>query len=121
MTSGKTALYLAGGALFVACLAAANMPAPQTDRSDAGARQPEPVSPSALADEVRSQASRLQSRMAEAPVPENSARNPFTFAVLANKAHSTREIRAAAVEEAAAALPVPAPALTLMGIAEESI
>jgi hypothetical protein len=123
MTSRRSALYLAGGALFVACLAGANMPSPRADRP--GERSPagDADGPAALAEDVRSQATRLQSRMAQAPVPENSPRNPFAFAAPARSAASApahAPAPAAPVVEAAAALP-PIPALTLMGIAEEAV
>jgi hypothetical protein len=121
MTSRKTALCIAGGALFVAYLAAANMPSQQADRSDPRVPPPEPVSTATLADEVRSQVTRLQSRMAQAPVPENNPRNPFAFGVVARAARAApADIRAAVVDEPPAAL-VPPPALNLMGIAEESV
>ena len=118
MTSRKTALYLAGGALLVTYFAAANMPS-QGDRSPERPRPAETVSPAILADEVQSQAARLQARMAQAPVPEPSARNPFSFAPAPRA--TPAQVRAAVVDEAPVAFVPPTPMLTLMGIAEEAV
>ena len=122
MTSRKTALYLAGGALLVTYFAAANMPSQDADRSRERARPAETLTTATLADEVHSQAARLQTRMAQAPAPENSSRNPFSFGEV------PRAPRAARTDADAPAGPVapvpvvpPTPMLTLMGIAEESI
>jgi hypothetical protein len=121
MTSRRTALYLAGGALFVAWLAGANMPSPRPDRSGERAPAPDADAPASLAEDVRSQATRLQSRMAQAPVPENSPRNPFAFGGALRAAAVAPAHAAAPVIEAPAALLPPIPALTLMGIAEETV
>lgn len=118
MTSRRTAFYLAGGALLVTCFAAANMPSQQADRAGQRAPSANTVSPSTLADEVHSQAARLESRMAQAPAPEPSSRNPFSFAAAPPAAQ--RQVRAAVVDEAPAFV-APPPMLTLMGIAEESV
>ena len=119
MTSRKTALYLAGGALLVTYFAAANMPSQDADRSPERARPAETVSPGILAEGVHSQAARLQARMAQAPVPEPSSRNPFSFAPAPRAAPP--QVRAAVVDEAPVAFVPPTPMLTLMGIAEESV
>ena len=79
MTSGRTIRYVAGGGLLVAWLAAANMPAQDTDRSREPVRPADPVPTAAIAEEVHSQAARLQARMAQAPIPESNPRNPFAF------------------------------------------
>lgn len=118
MTSRRTAFYLAGGALLVTYFAAANMPSQEADRAGERAPSANTVSPSTLADEVHSQAARLQSRMAQAPVPEQSSRNPFSFAAAPAAQH---QVRAAVVDEAPVAFVPPTPMLTLMGIAEESV
>ena len=118
MTAGKTALYGAGGALLVACLAAANMPG--RDRPSAPERTPaQAKGPDAIASEVESQAARLQTRMAQAPVVEPNPRNPFSFGAVP-RPRAAQIVRAAVADEPAPA-PIPAlPMLTLMGIAEET-
>ena len=120
MTSGKTAMYGIGGALLVACLAAANMPG-----SDAPApRERVPAKapgPETIAAEVGSQAARLQARMSHAPIPEDNPRNPFSFGVTPRVPRAAMPTVHAAVADEPPALPVPQiPALTLMGIAEET-
>ena len=122
MTSRKTALSLAGGALLVTYFAAANMPSQDADRSRDRARPAEGLSTATLADEVHSQAARLQARMAQAPAPEQSSRNPFAFGQ-APRAPRVARADVSATVAVDAALPVvpPTPMLTLMGIAEESI
>ena len=120
MTSRRTALYLAGGALLVTYFAAANMPSQDADRSRDRARPAEAVSTATLAEEVHSQAARLHARMAQAPVPENTSRNPFSFGE-PPRARARPDVGATAVVEAAVAAVPPAPMLTLMGIAEEFV
>jgi hypothetical protein len=121
MATRKTALYLTGGTLFVAWLAAANMPSQDSPQPTDSARPAETVSATTLADEVHAQARRLQSRMAQAPVPENSSRNPFSFAARHRAERASQPIAAAVVEEPAPVPIAPPPMLTLMGIAEESV
>jgi len=117
MTAGKTALYGVGGALLVACLAAANMPS--GDRPAAPERtQSQSKSPDAIASEVESQATRLQTRMSQAPVVEQNPRNPFSFGAVP-RPRPAQIVRAAVADEPAPA-PPPLPMLTLMGIAEET-
>jgi hypothetical protein len=117
MTSRSAAVYGVGGLLLVACLAAANMPQ-GGDAFPARAPRQRPAAPDALAVEVSSQATRLRSLMSQAPVPDQNSRNPFSFAARAPRA--VAPIAHAAVAEEAAPLPPPLPALTLMGVAEET-
>jgi hypothetical protein len=118
MTAGKTALYGVGGALLVAYLAAANMPS--GDRPAAPERTPsQSKSPDAIASEVQSQASRLQTRMSQAPVPEPNPRNPFSFGAVP-RPRPSQIVRAAVADDPAPAPMPPPPMLTLMGIAEET-
>ncbi len=121
MASRKTALYIAGGTLFVAWLAAANMPSQDADRSAVPADPIGPSSPASLADDVSAQAARLQARMAQAPVPENNSRNPFSFADPPRPARASQPVSAAVAEVTPAPFVPPPPALVLMGIAEESV
>ena len=77
----------------------------------------------ALAADVQAQASRLRERLAQAPAPNSTPRNPFRFA----PAPSQRQVRAATTSpgtpEAMAldvAMPLAEPALDLVGVAETS-
>jgi hypothetical protein len=120
MTSGRTVLYLAGGGVLVAWLAAANMPSQDTDRTREPARPVAPAPAAAIAEDVHAQAVRLQARMAHAPAPERNPRNPFAFGATPRPRAAEPEVRAATVDPAAVFVPPP-PALTLMGIAEEYV
>ena len=121
MTSGRTVLYVAGGGLLVAWLAAANMPSQDTDRTREPARPVAPPPAAAIAEEVHAQAARLQARMASAPVPERNPRNPFAFGAIPRARAAESEVRAATVDAEPAVVVPPPPALTLMGIAEEYV
>jgi hypothetical protein len=122
MTSGKGAAYGVGAALLVACIAAANLPVDEPP--PARNARPAVAGPEALAGEVNAQAARLQARMAQAPVPDSNPRNPFAFGLEPRaRAVGTHDgmVRAAAVPDAAVVpYTPPLPALTLMGIAEET-
>ena len=118
-------MYGVGAALLVACLAAANMPS-EDPPSPARAARPAPVGPEILASDVRAQAARLQARMAQAPVPDPSPRNPFSFGLPARAAraavnHDGMVHAAVAPDVAPVSIAPPLPSLTLMGIAEESL
>ena len=119
MISRSAAVYGVGGVLLVACLAAANMP---QDREPAPARAPraQPAPPDALAVEVSSQAARLRTMIAQAPVPGTNPRNPFAFAAAPAPRADAATVHAAVAEEAPPVLPSPLPALTLMGVAEDT-
>jgi hypothetical protein len=117
MTSRSAAVYGVGGLLLVACLAKANMP---QESEPPPARRPRAAlpTPDAIAIDVQSQASRLQARMAQAPVPDANPRNPFSFGAAPRV--PSAPVRAAVADEPAAPLPPPLPALILMGVAEEA-
>jgi Tfp pilus assembly protein PilP len=124
MSTGKAAAYGVGAALLVAYLAAANMPS-EDPKSPARAPRPAPSGPEVLAGEVSAQAARLQARMAQAPVPDPSPRNPFSFGVRARAAraavnHDGMVHATVAPDAAPEAIAPPLPVLTLMGIAEET-
>ena len=126
MTSGKGAAYGVGAAVLVACLAAASIPSGEPASPERAAR-PAPAGPAALAGEVSAQAARLQARMAKAPVPDPSPRNPFTFGLPARGPAASNSmmgkagmVRATVALDAAPAYAPLLPTLTLMGIAEET-
>ncbi|HET7695119.1 MAG TPA: hypothetical protein VFK57_05375 [Vicinamibacterales bacterium] len=121
MSAGRTILYVAGGGLLVAWIAAANMPSQDADRASDRARAVPAVAPTAIADDVHAQAARLQARLAQAPAPENSSRNPFAFGMTPRHVRGAAPAAAAAVEEPPPVFVPPPPALTLMGIAEEYV
>jgi hypothetical protein len=105
--------------LLVACLAAANMPQESETPPDRRPRAAAMPTPDAIAVDVGTQASRLQARMAQAPVPDSSPRNPFSFGAPPHAARTPSAVPVAS-EEPAAPLPPPLPALILMGVAEET-
>ena len=124
MISRQAAVFGVGGALLVAYLAAANMPSDSAPSGDRAPRATGTAGTESLAAEVRSQAARLQARMAQAPAPDSNPRNPFSFGLKPRPERAAGRdamVRAAvASEPPPAALPPPLPALTLMGIAEET-
>ena len=110
-------MYLTGGALLVAWLAAANMPGPEAPAARPRAQVQTPA-PDAIALDVSAQASRLRERMSQAPVPHPDVRNPFAFGAPPRPHRAAAEALPPPVVETAPPIPA-APALTLMGIAEE--
>ena len=121
MSSKSAAVYASCGAILVACLAAANMPSQDPDAEMTHAARVVHVHPDALAADVQSQAARLHERMAEAPTPSAAVRNPFAFgAPRVQRAPRTTDVVHAAVADDAVPGLAPAPALLLMGIAEET-
>jgi hypothetical protein len=118
MTSRTAAVYGVGGMLLVACLAAANMPQERDAPAPRTPRRATLPAPEEVAMDVQSQAARLHSLMAQAPVPDQNPRNPFAFGAAPRASHAP--VIAAVAEEPAAPLPPPLPALILMGIAEDT-
>ena len=120
MSARKAVFVGVGVALLASYFAAANMPSQDLEPvRERPARSG--TAPGELAVEVSSQAARLHSRMAQAPLPESSPRNPFSFGVVP-QAPQPRTVRAAVAVDEPPAAPVapPPPVLTLMGIAEEA-
>jgi hypothetical protein len=124
MTLRKAAVYGVGAALLVAYLASANMPAPDSDPAARTVRPTATTGTESLAVEVRSQATRLHERMAQAPLPSANPRNPFSFAAAAGRTRGNEASVHAAVtrdtDVVFAPAPPPLPVFTLMGIAEET-
>jgi hypothetical protein len=117
MKPARAAVYLGGGILFAAWLAAA-----------AGVGQPaipQPAAPSAdavqldaLASGVQSQAAHLRQRLAAAPVPNAQIRNPFAFG-LVERPQSVHVDKAVAGEPVGTVQTEPEPNLVLLGLAED--
>jgi Tfp pilus assembly protein PilP len=122
MTSRRAAVYGVGAALLVTYLAAANMPSQEPPSRERAARPAGTAGAESLAVEVRSQAAKLHARMAQAPVPGPNPRNPFSFGLAraARPALNRDGMVHATVAPDAAAFTPPLPALTLMGVAEET-
>lgn len=122
MTFTRAAAIVSGGALLVAWFAVAGSAPEQV--APIGDRTPSTATsgPGSLAAEVEQQAVRLRERLADAPVPHEQPRNPFSF----GQPHAARARGAASpalAEPATMTAELPAvssaPALVLMGIAEE--
>jgi hypothetical protein len=123
MTSRRTAVYGVGAALLFAYLAAANMPTQESPSREPAARPAATTGTESLAVEVRGQAAKLHARMADAPVPDMNPRNPFSFGPPSRASlPPVRDtlVHPAIVPEPAPAAVAPLPALTLMGVAEET-
>jgi hypothetical protein len=123
MTLRKAAVYGVGGALLVAYLASANMPVQEFDPHRVNARPAGTAGTESLAVEVRSQAAKLHARMADAPVPSASVRNPFSFGAAPRAMRAGDSVvRAAVTPDPGVIFPAaaPLPVFTLMGIAEEA-
>jgi hypothetical protein len=76
----------------------------------------------ALAADVQAQTERLRSRMAAAPTPRPSSRNPFHFGSRAPGEAAARPQRGAALDGAPIApQPVGEPPLQLIGVAEQTV
>jgi hypothetical protein len=125
MTSRKAAVYGVGATLLVTYFAGANMPTQESPSRERAERPAATAGAESLAVEVRSQAAKLLARMAQAPVPDANPRNPFSFGLASHAARSVlnrdgRVHAAVAEDPAAPAAVAPPPALTLMGIAEET-
>lgn len=123
MTITRAAAIVSSGALLVAWLAVAGS-APEQHAVPVGDRTPSTATsgPGSLAAEVEQQAVRLRARLAEAPSPHAQPRNPFSFGQPhASRARALAPATIAASASITSELPVvaPAPALTLLGIAEE--
>jgi hypothetical protein len=121
MTARRAVIYGSFGMLFVAYMAAANMPSQDSGPSAARvSRISHSPDPDALAADVRAQAQLLRERMAQAPVPAGNPRNPFAFGAIARATHiADHPVAATVVTDPAPPAP-PQPALVLMGMAEDA-
>jgi len=113
MTAKRAAGYCGGGLLLLAWLSYAG----GASRNASDGQEPSaPVETSgteSLATEIQSQTTRLKSRMAAAPTPQEPYRNPFIFG--ARETAAPRVRREAPVTPPAPAIP-PEPAIELIGV-----
>jgi hypothetical protein len=115
MKPTRAAAYVIGGMLLAAWLAsAAGIVSPSIPPLPS--RSPESVQLDALASGVQSQALRLRQRLAVAPAPRSTIRNPFEFVVLRPRIPVSRK----PIEPAAPVVDAPPePNLVLIGLAED--
>ena len=120
MTAKRAAAYSGGGLLLLAWLASA---AGLVRQPPTPSQSPEPVETSgttSLAADVQAQTSRLKSRLASAPAPQQPVRNPFAFA---SKEVPSKRTRTAPVQPEAPppqSLEPAEPAIDLVGVAEDA-
>ena len=123
MPRGSRAAALVAGAGLVAAWLAAAADRQAAPPASAPERQPSSLARAEqLAEEIQSQAARLRERLAAAPQPAPSDRNPFSFHTTPSRLSRTREAEPrrdlpAVLEPAAESEPDP---FTLSGIAEEN-
>jgi hypothetical protein len=121
MTAMRAAAYVGGGALLVAWFAAAaGTPVQEiVPPRDPVARTVSTAGSESLAADVQAQAVKLRERLAQAPAPDIHPRNPFSFAPAPIARTPAAIVKPAVTEPAPVAEPI-VPALSLMGIAEET-
>jgi hypothetical protein len=119
MTAKRAAAYSGGGLLLLAWLAsAAGLAVRQPQQQHEPAPVPEVPSTTALADDVHAQTERLRTRLASAPSPRPSTRNPFTFAPRTPAPRPAAPADAPVMATAEPLLPAE-PAIELVGVAED--
>jgi hypothetical protein len=120
MTAKRAAAYSGGGLLLLAWFASAGgLGGRQTPAVEDPPRPVEPAGTATLAADVQAQTERLKTRLATAPAPHQTTRNPFAFAPRPTEVPRARQ--PAAVEDPGAPVvpPPPAePAIELIGVAE---
>lgn len=124
MLKGSRAVVLVAGAGLVAVwLAAAADRQPASGIADGQQQNVGSVERAEhLAQEIQAQATRLRARLAGAPQPTLSGRNPFAFDARAEREKRTHASSTAPALETALATSAPEPPpITLSGIAEDSI
>jgi hypothetical protein len=125
MSSSRAAWYLGGAAVLAGWLAAgADQEGLRREREAADRARTrataEIVGAEQLVGEIEAQAARLNARLALAPAPSQSGRNPFAFRLGRAHAPPRRPVRAAETDEYPA-VPIAEPfPLTLSGMAEQS-
>lgn len=120
MTGARLATWILGLAVGGAWLASAAGVTRQVRPTRSTPRQAEAAQFDALTADVQAQAGRLRERLAQAPAPSATERNPFRFAQR-QAAPSRRAVGPTApVIEAPIVLEVREPALQLIGVAENT-
>ena len=116
MKPTRAAAYVLGGMLLAAWLASAAGVVGRPPIPPVQTPSTESVQMDALAADVESQALRLRQRMAAAPAPRPTIRNPFEFVVVAppTRVSERKPVATAFTIEAP-----PEPNLVLIGMAEE--
>ena len=119
MTRGRIAALLLGTAVCTAWLASAAGVTRQARAARATPREPDASQFDALASDVQTQAGRLRARLAQAPTPRDTTRNPFRFADRQPRApqRAPRDLTPAAAPIAIEPV-VREPSLQLIGVAE---
>lgn len=120
MTPTRATAYVGLASVLVAWLAGAAGLSVTADPPRAPERPPASDGTQQLADEVQTQAARLEARLAAAPVPVTPFRNPFTFGdrEMPRDRVVARDAGAPIAAPAPAPQVAPEPPLQLIGIAE---
>src|SRR4051812_37885159 len=118
MAPARAAAYLGGATLLIAWLASAAGVSRVHSSPPVERRPSDLVQLDAVAADVQSQAVRLRTRLAAAPAPDSSRRNPFMF-VMREPAVRRAAPHAIALEKMPAAPAEPDLVMELMGVAEQ--
>lgn len=116
MSPTRAAAYLGGGMLLAAWLASAAGVGRPASPPPVASPSPEAVQLDTLASDVQSQALRLRQRLAAAPAPRATIRNPFEFVALPPP---TVSVKTPAVSAPPVVEGPPEPNLVLIGLAED--
>ena len=120
MTPGRAAAYIGGGMLLAAWLSSAAT-SPQHIEQTAPPSAQGTSGDDAIGFDMQEQAARLRAKLASAPVPQQPARNPFSFGHR-DEPRMRERVHAAAVREAPPEVTAPPveiePQLSLVGMAE---
>jgi hypothetical protein len=123
MSAPRLAAWIIGAAVCGAWLASAAGVTRQARVTPTAPPAADVVQLDALAADVQAQASRLRERLAQAPAPNSTPRNPFRFA----PTPSPRQVRAATLSHGTPdppaidiTMPPAEPTLDLVGVAESS-
>ena len=123
MSAPRLAAWIIGAAVCGAWLASAAGVTQQARITPPAPPTTDVVHLDALAADVQAQASRLRERLAQAPAPNDTPRNPFRFAPAPAQRQVSAAIARTGTPESAAieiAMPPVEPALDLIGVAETS-
>lgn len=120
MTMKRAMVYGGAGVLLVAYLAVANSAPQNADAVPPRATRRSAPSTEAIARDMQSEAARLRERLQQAPIPDSNPRNPFAFGTPRTARPATGTVHATVADTPASA-PVPSiPALSLIGMAEDT-